>query len=196
MNTYLKKLIAIMMIMALGLAACTSAEPTPTAVPPTEEPMEEPMEEPTEEPMEEPTEEPMEEPTEEPEDVMEELGTVGDIAMADDQFSILVDAVLATGLDTTLQGPGPITVFAPTNDAFAKLPEGTLDSLTTEQLTDILLYHVVEGSVMSDAVMGMDMGTSALGEDFTVTVEGDTVMINDATIIMADIEASNGVIHV
>lgn len=200
MNTYLKKLIAIMMIMALGLAACTSAEPTPTAVPPTEEPMEEPMEEPTEEPMEEPmeepTEEPMEEPTEEPEDVMEELGTVGDIAMADDQFSILVDAVLATGLDTTLQGPGPITVFAPTNDAFAKLPEGTLDSLTTEQLTDILLYHVVEGSVMSDAVMGMDMGTSALGEDFTVTVDGDTVMINDATIIMADIEASNGVIHV
>lgn len=93
MHTYLKKLIVIMMIMVVGLAACTSAEPTPTAVPPTEEAMEEPTAE--------PTEEPMEEPTEEPENVLEELGTVGDIAMADDQFSILVDAVLATGLDTT-----------------------------------------------------------------------------------------------
>ncbi len=162
--------------------------------------------EPTQEAMPEPTEEVMEDPTPEPEptddmgdddnDVIEELDTVGDIAMASDDFSILVDAVLATGLDTVVQGPGPITVFAPTNAAFEKLPEGTLDSLTEEQLTNILLYHVVEGEVYAEDVMGMDMGTSALGEDFAITVDGDTVMINDATITTADIPASNGVIHV
>jgi uncharacterized surface protein with fasciclin (FAS1) repeats len=114
-------------------------------------------------------------------------------------FNTLVAAVEAAGLVETLSGEGPFTVFAPTDDAFAALPEGTVESLLMEenrdQLVSILTYHVVPGAVMSgDLSDGMTAATVE-GSDITVSL-GDSVMINDATVTAADIEASNGVIHV
>jgi uncharacterized surface protein with fasciclin (FAS1) repeats len=100
-----------------------------------------------------------------------------------------------------LKGEGPYTVFAPTDDAFAALPEGTLDTLllpeNKQQLTDILLYHVVPGQVMASDVIGLTSATTVLGKDATVTVEDGKVFLNDnVEIIITDIETSNGVIHV
>jgi uncharacterized surface protein with fasciclin (FAS1) repeats len=114
-------------------------------------------------------------------------------------FTTLVAAVEAAGLVDTLSGEGPFTVFAPTDDAFAALPEGTVESLLMEenrdQLVSILTYHVVPGAVMSgDLSDGMTAATVE-GSDITVSL-GDDVMIEDATVTTADIEASNGVIHV
>ncbi len=200
-----RTLTILALLLALLLAACGGADPTPepAAATPTTEAIEN---EPTDEPMDneamdeemdnESMDEEMDNESMDEEMTDEDMMTVGDIAMADNTFSMLVDAVLATGLDTVVQGDDPITVFAPTNEAFEALPEGLLDSLTEAQLRDVLSYHVVPGRVTSDQVAGMDMGTSALGEDFDVTVTGDTIMINDATIISADIEGSNGIIHV
>jgi transforming growth factor-beta-induced protein len=128
-----------------------------------------------------------------------ELGTVVDIAVADGRFTTLVGALKTAGLVEALQGEGPFTVFAPTDDAFAALPAGTLEGLSVEQLTDILLYHVVPGKVMAaDAVAlaGQSAGTLLEGKQIAISVEGESVKINGATVIIADIEASNGVIHV
>ncbi|GAB4578578.1 MAG: hypothetical protein Fur0022_13130 [Anaerolineales bacterium] len=145
--------------------------------------------------MEEPTATAMPEPTATPEPAPQ---TIVDIAVADGRFTTLVAAVQAAGLAETLSGEGPFTVFAPTDDAFAALPEGTVEALLADipTLTNILLYHVVEGKVMAADVVGLSAATTLLGEDVTVTVEGDTVKINNATVIITDIEASNGVIHV
>ena len=118
-------------------------------------------------------------------------------AMENEDFSTLVAAVEAAGLVETLQGEGPFTVFAPTNEAFDALPEGTLDSLLEdpEALANILTYHVVEGAVMSgDLEDGME-ATTVQGTDVTISL-GDEVMVNEATVTTPDIEASNGVIHV
>jgi uncharacterized surface protein with fasciclin (FAS1) repeats len=122
-----------------------------------------------------------------------------DTAAGNDQFETLVAAVQAAGLVDTLKGDGPFTVFAPTDDAFAALPEGTLEFLlkpeNKDTLTSILTYHVVAGKVMS----------SDLQDDTTAaTVQGDTIaidldngpMIDNANVVTADIETSNGVIHV
>ena len=122
-------------------------------------------------------------------------------AMSDERFSTLVSAVQAAELVDTLKGEGPFTVFAPTNDAFAALPEGTLDTLllpeNKQQLTDILLYHVVPGQVMAEDVVSLTSASTALGEEATITVEDGRVFLNDnAEIIVTDIETSNGVIHV
>ncbi len=121
------------------------------------------------------------------------------VATADEAgtFTTLLAAAEAAGLVETLQGEGPFTVFAPTDEAFAALPEGTVEGLLedTEALTEILTYHVVPGAVMSgDLTDGMTAET-VNGAEVTFTV-GDTVMVNDATVTTADIEASNGVIHV
>lgn len=123
-----------------------------------------------------------------------------EIAAGDDRFETLVTAVQAAGLVDTLQGDGPFTVFAPTDDAFAALPAGTLEALLadTDTLTKILTYHVVPGKVMAADVVGMngqEAGT-VQGENVMVKVDGGNVMINDANVIITDIEASNGVIHV
>lgn len=121
-------------------------------------------------------------------------------AIAADDFTTLVAAVEAAGLVETLQGEGPFTVFAPTDEAFAALPEGTLDSLLEDPsgaLTDILLYHVVAGKVMAEDVVGLD-GESVEtvgGSTFVVSI-GDTVTVNDANVVTTDIETTNGVIHV
>jgi uncharacterized surface protein with fasciclin (FAS1) repeats len=135
------------------------------------------------------------------EEEMEELGTIVDIAAADEQFSTLVTAVTEAGLVDTLS-TGEYTVFAPTDEAFAALPEGTLDTLLADpegQLTDVLTYHVVEGTVMAADVVELDGQEVATvnGETVLITVNDDgSVMVNDANVIITDIEASNGVIHV
>lgn len=135
------------------------------------------------------------------EEAAEAPGTIVEIAVADERFSTLVAAVLAADLAETLSGEGPFTVFAPTNDAFAALPAGTLDSLllpeNKQALTDILLYHVVAGSVLASDVVGLDSATTALGQDFTITIRDGKVFLNDSIeVIITDIEAANGVIHV
>lgn len=118
----------------------------------------------------------------------------------DGGFNTLVAAVQAADLVETLQGPGPFTVFAPTDAAFTKLPEGTLDILlqpeNKEQLIGILTYHVVPGRVTASQVVNLQTATTVAGTDVQITVEGGTVRINDAVITTTDIEASNGIIHV
>lgn len=122
-----------------------------------------------------------------------------DTAVGAGDFGTLVAAVQAAGLVDTLKGDGPFTVFAPTDAAFAALPEGTVENLlkpeNKEQLISILTYHVVPGKVMStDLVDDMTAATVQGGE---ITIDLDNgVMINDASVAAADIEASNGVIHV
>ena len=135
------------------------------------------------------------------EDAAMEKMDIVDTAAADGRFSTLVAAVQAADLVDTLKGEGPFTVFAPTDEAFAALPEGTLDSLllpeNKQQLTDILLYHVVPGQVMASDVVGLDSATTVLGKDATIKVEDGKVFLNDnVEIIITDIETSNGVIHV
>ena len=125
-------------------------------------------------------------------------GTLVEVAQGDESFSTLVSAVTAAGLGETLSGDGPFTVFAPTNDAFAKIPEATLTELTTndtETLGTILTYHVVPGKVMSsDLTDGMKAAT-VQGAELTVDIDGGA-MVDEAKVIQADIEAANGIIHV
>jgi uncharacterized surface protein with fasciclin (FAS1) repeats len=113
-------------------------------------------------------------------------------------FNTLIAAVKAAGLEDTLASGGPYTVFAPTDAAFAKLPAGTVDTLIAkpDQLREILLYHVVPGNVTSDQVVKLDRATTAQGSDVTIAVRDGSVMIDNATVTQADIQASNGVIHV
>jgi transforming growth factor-beta-induced protein len=131
---------------------------------------------------------------------MEKLDIV-DTAVADGRFTTLVAAVQAADLAETLKGEGPFTVFAPTDDAFAALPAGTLDSLllpeNKQQLTDILLYHVVSGNVMAADVVGLTSAPTVLGQDITVSVQDGKVFLNEnVQVIITDIETANGVIHV
>ncbi|NDW52011.1 fasciclin domain-containing protein [Aliiroseovarius sp. PrR006] len=123
-----------------------------------------------------------------------------DTAVSAGSFSTLAAALGAAGLVETLKGDGPFTVFAPTDDAFAALPDGTVEMLlqpeNKDKLTAILTYHVVPGAVMAKDVMGIDAATTVNGADVTVKVDGDAVMINGAKVVAADVAASNGVIHV
>ncbi len=129
-----------------------------------------------------------------------DLADIVDTAVADGRFTTLVTAVQAAGLDDALKGEGPFTVFAPTDDAFAALPEGTVESLlkaeNLEQLKSILLYHVVEGKVMAADVAGLSLAPTLLGKDLAVKMDMGSVYINEAKVILTDIETSNGVIHV
>lgn len=113
-------------------------------------------------------------------------------------FKTLATALTEAGLIETLQGKGPFTVFAPTDEAFAKLPEGTLEGLLKDKaaLKKILLYHVVSGNVMSTDVVKLTEATTVEGSKVKISVENGNVMINDAKVIKADVKASNGVIHV
>jgi uncharacterized surface protein with fasciclin (FAS1) repeats len=128
----------------------------------------------------------------------EEAGTIVDVAAGNEDFSTLVTAVQAAGLAETLSGDGPFTVFAPTNDAFAALPEGLLDALllpeNKDTLVKILTYHVLAGEVTSDMVTAGDVPTVE-GQNITITTDGG-VKVNDANVIATDVMASNGVIHV
>jgi transforming growth factor-beta-induced protein len=171
----------LLTVTALVLAACAPAAT------PTEAPVAEP----------EPTAVP--EPTAMPEpEVMAK--DIVDTAVADGRFQTLVAAVTAAELVDTLKSEGPFTVFAPTDDAFAALPEGTVESLllpeNKQALTDILLYHVVSGKVMAADVVGLESATTVLGKDVAIKVDMGNVYINDAQVIITDIETSNGIIHV
>ncbi len=121
-----------------------------------------------------------------------------DTAVAAGSFTTLATALEAAGLVETLKGPGPYTVFAPTDEAFAKLPEGTVEGLLEDPdaLRAILLYHVVEGEVPAADVVNLTEATTVNGATVDIMVDGSTVMVNDATVTTADVFASNGVIHV
>ncbi|MFD1510474.1 fasciclin domain-containing protein [Lacimonas salitolerans] len=122
-----------------------------------------------------------------------------DTAIEAGNFTTLVAAVEAAGLVETLKGEGPFTVFAPTDEAFAALPEGTVEDLlkpeNIDQLTAILTYHVVPGKVMSTELGDDTVVKTVQGDEITVTSRG-TVTVDEATVTTADIETSNGVIHV
>lgn len=123
-----------------------------------------------------------------------------DTAIGAGNFTTLAAALEAADLVSTLKGDGPFTVFAPTDDAFAKLPAGTVETLlkpeNKQQLVDILTYHVVPGQVMAADVVGLDEAETVNGAKLDIQVDGSTVKVNDATVTATDIAASNGVIHV
>jgi len=123
-----------------------------------------------------------------------------DTAVAAGQFTTLAAALQAADLVDTLKGDGPFTVFAPTDAAFAKLPEGTVESLlkpeNRDQLVAILTYHVVAGKVEAADVVKLDEAKTVNGQDVQITVADNGVQINNANVVKTDIEASNGVIHV
>ncbi|WP_415889665.1 fasciclin domain-containing protein [Neptuniibacter sp. SY11_33] len=123
-----------------------------------------------------------------------------DVAAGNESFSTLVTALKAADLVGALQGDGPYTVFAPTNEAFAKLPEETLaDLLKPENKKDlqaVLTYHVVAGKVDAKTAMGLSAAPSLQGENIAISVAGANVMINQATVVATDVDASNGIIHV
>jgi uncharacterized surface protein with fasciclin (FAS1) repeats len=129
-----------------------------------------------------------------------EAKDIVDTAVAAGKFNTLAAALKAAGLVDTLKGAGPFTVFAPTDEAFAKLPAGTVETLLKPEnkakLVSILTYHVVAGKVTSKEVAGMKSGKTVNGKEVAVETKGGKVMINTATVVKPDIEASNGVIHV
>jgi len=123
-----------------------------------------------------------------------------DTALAAGQFNTLAAALQAAGLVETLKGEGPFTVFAPTDEAFAKLPAGTVENLlkpeNKDQLVAVLTYHVVPGKVKSDKVVTLDTASTVQGSNVAVSVRDGSVFVDDAKVIKADVWASNGVIHV
>jgi len=184
----MKKLLAPLAIIGL-LVSCggDDSDVASTEAPTTEAPADESMT------SEAPADESMttEAPAEEAQDIVA-------IASANEDFSTLVAAVAAAGLVEVLQGEGPFTVFAPTNDAFAALPAGLVDKLLLEENKDVLVkiltYHVVSGAVLAADVTAGEVA-SVEGQNITVTTEGG-VMVNNANVVATDIIASNGVIHV
>jgi uncharacterized surface protein with fasciclin (FAS1) repeats len=123
-----------------------------------------------------------------------------DTAVGAGSFNTLVTAVQAAGLVETLKGDGPFTVFAPTDDAFAKLPSGTVESLllpeNRDQLVSILTYHVVAGEVLAEDVVNLSSAATVQGSSVAIRVENGAVRIDEATVVQTDILTSNGVIHV
>jgi transforming growth factor-beta-induced protein len=184
-NVKLKFLLALS-ALAIVAAACspaaTTAPATPTVAPAT----------PTAAPVT-----PTAAPT--PVETAMALGDIVETATAAGSFTTLLKAATAAGLVDTLKGPGPFTVFAPTDAAFAALPAGTLDSLLADPaaLKNILLYHVVSGAVDSTAVVKLTSATAVNGDTIKITVKDGVVYLNDTVkVTMVDIKASNGIIHV
>lgn len=127
--------------------------------------------------------------------------TIAELAIASESLSTLVAAVKAAGLVDALNGEGPFTVFAPTNEAFAKLPKETVESLlqpeNVEKLRQILLYHVVPGKVVAKDVVGLKAAKSAQGQQIAISVKDGTVILNGSSKVVAtDMDATNGVVHV
>ena len=131
------------------------------------------------------------------------IGSIVDVAVEAGSFTTLVAALQAAGLDETLANDGPFTVFAPTDDAFAAALESlglTADELLadTDTLTAILTYHVIDGAVPAETVLTLDgqNATTLNGADISISIDGDTVMVNDASVTAVDVVADNGIIHV
>lgn len=125
------------------------------------------------------------------------MPTIVDVAVQAGKFNTLVQAVQAAGLVETLSGEGPFTVFAPTDEAFAQIPQETLQAVLAdkEKLTAILTYHVVPGKLMAADVVRSTQLQTVQGQSITVSTEGG-VRVDDANVVQTDIEADNGVIHV
>jgi uncharacterized surface protein with fasciclin (FAS1) repeats len=173
---------------AIVVAACGGA--ASTAAPATTAPTEAPM---SEAPA---SEAPM---SEAPSASAAAMGDIVDVATEAGSFKTLLTAATAAGLVDTLKGEGPFTVFAPTDDAFAALPEGTVEGLLKdpEALKAILLYHVVAGKVTSDQVVSLTSADSVGGPAIKISVKDGSVYLNDTVkVVTTDIEAANGVIHV
>ncbi len=123
-----------------------------------------------------------------------------DTAVASRDFDTLVTAIKAADLVDTLKGKGPFTVFAPTDEAFAKLPHGTIENLlkpeNKEKLTSILTYHVVSGKVMAADVVNLTHAKTVNGQSLSIKTYGSTVKVDNANVIRTDVKCSNGVIHV
>jgi uncharacterized surface protein with fasciclin (FAS1) repeats len=172
--------IAVAIAATLTLAACGGTDEPAAPEAPVEAPAEAPVED------------------DATEDDATELGTIVDIAVATEGFATLVAAVQAAGLVETLQGDGPFTVFAPTDDAFAALPAGLLEKLLLPENLDVLIsiltYHVVSGTVLAEDVTAGQV-TTVQGEAITVATDGG-VTVNGANVVAVDVLASNGVIHV
>lgn len=179
----MKRLFVVPLLLVLSLFAAACAPVAPVAPAATEAPVEEAAAEPTEASAEEPM-----------------MADIVDTAVGAGNFTTLVAAVEAAGLVDALKGEGPFTVFAPTDEAFAALPAGTIDTLLADpsgDLTQILLYHVVPGKVMStDLTDGMIAGTLKEGSSVTINTVDGKVTVDGANVVAADIETSNGVIHV
>lgn len=130
----------------------------------------------------------------------EQKSDIVDTAVAAGDFSTLATALQAGDLVGTLKGDGPFTVFAPTDEAFASLPAGTVDNLlkpeNKDQLVAILTYHVVPGKVTASEVVGLDSANTVNGDALSIRVNDGTVFVNDAQVIATDVMASNGVIHI
>ena len=184
----MKRSIALLVpALAIAIAACSATAPSPSAAPTTA---------PTATPAPTTTTSPSTAPSASPaamvKDIVETATEAG-------SFKTLLTAVKAAGLVETLQGPGPFTVFAPTDAAFAALPAGTLDGLLKDPaaLKEILLYHVVSGAVTADKVVGLTSAMSVEGSPVAISVKDGSVYLNGtATVVTPDVMASNGVIHV
>lgn len=178
-HTTIKKLAAVataLMILPVAVACDTATTTEEIAVDPSAETVDAPAEE-----------------------TMADSETIVDVAIANGSFETLVAAVQAADLGETLSAEGPYTVFAPTDEAFAALPEGILETLllpeNKETLQQILTYHVVASEVPSSDIAPGAVPTVA-DEDVTLSVDDSTVMVNEATVVQPDVMASNGVIHV
>jgi uncharacterized surface protein with fasciclin (FAS1) repeats len=137
-------------------------------------------------------------PVDQPENTQPTDENIVEVAMAAGSFNTLVAAVKAADLVETLSSPGPFTVFAPTDEAFAQIPEADLNALLAdkEALTAVLTYHVVSGAVRSSDVVKLSSAETVNGQSVSIKVMDGKVMIDGATVVTADIEASNGIIHV
>jgi transforming growth factor-beta-induced protein len=166
---------SFLLVAAIAVSACTTPLPPVFAPPGSTQPTAAP-------------EAPAEEPAKD----------IVDTAVAAGTFTTLAAALEAAGLVDTLKGEGPFTVFAPTDDAFKKLPAGTVEGLLKDPkaLGDILLYHVVPGKVMAADVVNLTSADTALGKPVSIKVEDGKVFVNDAQVTATDIAAANGVIHV
>lgn len=175
--------LTLSLVFVLLLVACSTEEPVTNVAT-----------EPTAAPMEESVTEPMDDEN------MDEGESIAEIAVQDGNFNTLVAALEAAGLVDTLSGEGEFTVFAPTDEAFGALPEGTLESLLQDpqgDLTDILLYHVTEGVVPAETVVTLADAPTLQGEQIAISVVDGAVVLNESvTVVTTDIEASNGIIHV
>ncbi len=129
---------------------------------------------------------------------MNNLANIVETAINAGSFNTLVTAIKAANLVDTLNGAGPFTVFAPTDEAFAKLPEGTVEGLLKDipALKKILTYHVVSGKVMASDVVKLNSATTVQGSDVKIDASNGGVKVNDATVANADVAADNGVIHI
>lgn len=126
------------------------------------------------------------------------MANIIDTAVNAGSFNTLVAAIKAANLVDTLKGAGPFTVFAPTDEAFAKLPEGTVDALLKDipKLTKILTYHVVSGKVLSGDVVKLKSATTVEGSDVKIDASNGSVKINDSKVVTPDVATDNGVIHI